>query len=158
MANNSKEEVEENTEAITLKSFLSDERIRQLEGVLDEYPDIVSYDSEGEENDEDIFPKDLIMRAYKSEKPLTSIEIHSVKPKRARNFIKDLEKFFFVRYNSYEIYISRFRSLCNVAMDDPRKEDGLSGKCPDLEGILYGYSPKEVARYCLKEELYHLIK
>lgn len=61
MANNSKKEVEENTEALTLESFLSDERIRQLEEVLDEYPDIVSYDSEGEENDEAIFPKDLLL-------------------------------------------------------------------------------------------------
>ena len=154
MTHNSGKVIEKDLDIWPLESLVNHERIMRLEEVLAKYPDILLSYQEGK----DIYPKDLIMDAYAFEKPLTSIEIDDIKSKKVLQLIKDLEEFFFVRYTSYEIYISRFKSLCNVAIDKPRNKIGLSDEFADLAGILYGYSPKEVVQYCLKRRKYHLIK
>lgn len=78
--------------------------------------------------------------------------------KRVPQFIRKLKEFFFVKYTSTEIYISRFRNVVNIPMNKRRKTIGFTGECPDVEGIVYGKSPKEVAQYCLKEKLYDTLK
>ena len=58
----------------------------------------------------EVYPEVLILETFTFEKPLTSVEIDDLKPKRVLQFIEDLEKFFFVTYKHNEIHISRFRT------------------------------------------------
>ena len=156
MANDSRKLIEEKVELRTLEHLISNEKVVRLEEVLTKYPDLLLNYKEG-----DVYPDVLILETFKFEKPLTSIEIDDMKSKRALQFIEDLKEFFFVNYNLNEIYISRFRTLCNVAigkLGKRRKKVKFSDKFADLAGIFYGYSPKQIVQYCFKEGLYHLIK
>ena len=63
-------------------------------------------------------------------------------------------------YGVFQYAINRFKNLFEVAINYANKHKGLLDKFADLSGILYGYSPKEVAEYCSKERLkkFNLIK
>jgi len=94
-------------------------------------------------------------------KPLTSVEVDDMKSKRALQFIEDLKEFFFVTYDLNEIHISRFRTLCDVAigkLGQEKEKFKLSDRNADLAGIFYGYSLGQIVQYCFKEGLHHLIK
>ena len=159
MANNLKEVVEESVKAWTLESLISYEKVRQLEEVLAKYPDILL--KYKERKYPDVYPDVLILETFRLEKPLTSVEIDDLNSKRVLQFIEDLRNFFFVTYKRNEIHISRFRTLCDVAigkLGEKGEEVRLSDRYADLAGLFYGYSLKQIVQYCFKRELYHLIK
>ncbi len=141
--------------------LVSEERIKKLEKILANYPDILS----------ELRIKDQIIKAFKFEKPLTSIELYDKEPERIEKFLEDLEDFFFIGQvpffaESQEstfsglIFLSRFRNLFDVAMNYANKHNGLLDEFADLSGILYGYPSEEVARYCSEERLrkFNLLK
>ena len=140
--------------------FISEERIIKLERILANYPDILS----------EYGIKELIVKTYKFEKPVTSIELYSKKTDKIAKFIEELEEFFFVAYVPFPvsqnseysglIFISRFRNLFDVAINYTKEHNGVLDEFADLSGILYGYSSKEIADYCSEERLkkYNLIR
>lgn len=86
-----------------------------MEKVLDNYRDIFS---EGE-------IKEQIIGAFKSEKPVTSIELYDVKTNILERFIEELEEFFFVGQVYFDpespqsmfsgvAFVSRFKDLLDV--------------------------------------------
>lgn len=100
---------------------------------------------------------DLIIQAYRLEKPLTGVEIFEKDPRRVESFINGLQDFFFVEvyrdeedykeeFNG-EVYLSRFQTLVEVAVG----YDKLSDEVADLAGILFGYNPREVYEYCQEQ-------
>ena len=134
--------------------MISEERIKKLEKVLANYPDILS----------EFGIKEQIIKAFKFEKPLTSIELEGENNEKVSQLMKELEKFFFTGHIYFEpdsqefafsglIFISRFKNLFDVAMNYAKKHNGLLDEFADLSGILFGYSSKEVAEYCLEERL-----
>ena len=141
--------------------LINEERIKKLEKVLANYPDILS----------EFEIKEQIIKAFKFEKPITSIEIDSENTKKVVQFMKEMENFFFVDHISFEpdshdirfsglILLSRFKNLFEVAMSYANKHNGLLDEFADLSGIIFGYSPKDVATYCSEERLkrYNLMK
>jgi hypothetical protein len=51
--------------------------------------------------------------------------------------------------------------LCDASVGKLGEGDNivrLSDNYTDLAGLFYGYSPKSILGYCLKESKYHLIK
>jgi len=159
MANNSKEVIEGNLKKWTLESLISYEKVRQLEEVLAKYPDILL--KYKERKNPDVYPDVLILETFRLEKPLTSVEIGDLNSERVLQFIEDLKNFFFVTRKGNEVHISRFRTLCDVAIGKLGKkgeEVRLSDKYADIAGLFYGYSLKQIVQYCFKKELYHLIK
>lgn len=141
--------------------MISEGRIRKLEKVLAYYPDILS----------EFEIKDQIIKAFKFEKPLTSIEVDSEDNEKVIQFMKEMEDFFFVGHIYFEpnsrefgfsglIFISRFKNLFDVAMKYANEHNGLLDEFADLSGILFGSSSKEVAEYCSKDRLkkFNLIK
>ena len=141
--------------------MISEERIKKLEKVLAYYPDILS----------EFEIKDQIIKAFKFEKPLTSIEVDSEDNEKVIQFMKEMEDFFFVGHIYFEpnsrefgfsglIFISRFKNLFDVAMKYANEHNGLLDEFADLSGILFGSSFKEVAEYCSKDRLkkFNLIK
>ena len=141
--------------------MISEERIRKLEKVLLNYSDILS----------EFEVKEQIIKAFKFEKPLTSIEVDSEDNEKIVQFMKELEKFFFVGHIYFEpdskefgfsglIFVSRFKNLFDVALNYANKHNGLLDGFADLAGILYGYSSEEVAEYCSEKRLkkFNLIK
>jgi hypothetical protein len=58
------------------------------------------------------------------------------------------------------IFISRFKNLFDAVMNYAKKHNGLLDEFADLSGILFGYTPVEVADYCSEERLkkFNLIK
>lgn len=135
------------------ESLISKERISQLKSVLKEYSDILH---EGKEGNKTF--SGMIMKTFLFGKPLSSIELYEANSKRLELFITVLERFFFIKKHHSIIYFSRFRTLCDVAMDIPRDWIGLSDEHADLAGLLYGYSPKKIAKYCLERGKHYLIK
>ena len=92
--------------------FVSEERIKKLEKILDNYPDILG----------EFGIKDQIIKAFKFEKPLTSIEVDSEDNKKVVQFMKEMENFFFVGHSYFEpdsrefgfsglIFVSRFKNV-----------------------------------------------
>ncbi len=141
--------------------FVSKERIKKLEKVLANYPDILS----------EFEIKEQIIKAFKFEKPLTSIEVEGENKEKVAQLMEELEEFFFVGKTYFEsdsqdlgysglIFVSRFKNLFEVAMNYANKHNGLLDEFADLSGILFGYSCEEVANYCSEERLrkYRLIK
>lgn len=141
--------------------MLREDRIKKLEKVLANYPDILS----------EFGIKEQILKSFNFEKPLTSIEIEVGDQEKVAEFIEELKAFFFVGHTYFEpnsqkfgfsglIFVSRFKNIFDVVMKYANKHNGLLDEFADLSGILFGYSPKEVAEYCLKERLekYNLIK
>lgn len=146
-----------------IAKYCSPERIKELENILTSYrPDIIS----------GYWVVEEIIRAYKSEKPVTSIELYDKKIKIISRLIEELKEFFMVGQVSFDpdppkstfsgdIYLSRFKNPFDVIMDYASKGNGLKESFADLSGFLVlGKPPKEVAQYCLKERMkkYNLIK
>jgi len=134
--------------------FVNKEKVNRLEEILANYPDILS---EFEINEQ-------IIKTFKFEKPITSIEIESGNSGKVSQLMEDLANFFFVGQiyfepNSQEfgfsglIFVSRFRNLLDVAITYANKHNGLLDEFADLSGILCGISTEEVAEYCSKERL-----
>ena len=141
--------------------FVSKEKVNRLEEVLANFPDILS----------EFEIKEQIIKAFKFEKPLTSIEFEGENKEKVAQLIEELENFFFTDHIYFEpdsqesvfsglIFISRFKNLFDAAMNYAKKHNGLLDEFADLSGILFGYSPKEVADYCSEERLkkYNLMK
>lgn len=140
---------------------ISEERIKKLEKVLANYPDILS----------EYGIKNQITKAFKFEKPLASIELYDKKIQKVEQFMEEMEDFFFVGNTHFEsesqefgfsglIFVSRFKTVFDVAINYARKHKSLLDEFADLSGILFGKSPKEVAQYCSEERLkkYRLVK
>jgi len=134
--------------------IISEEGIKKLEEVLANYPDILS----------EFEIKEHIIKAFKFEKPLTSIELEGENKEKVAQLMEELENFFFTGRIYFEpdsqefafsglIFISRFKNLFDAAMNYANKHNGLLDEFADLSGILFGYSPKEVAEYCSEERL-----
>ena len=141
--------------------IISEERVKNLVRVLTSYSDILN----------EFGIKDQIIKAFKFEKPLTSIEIECENMRKVEKFMDELKNYFFVGHVYFEpdseqfefsglIFISRFKNLFDVAMNYAKKHNGLLDEFADLSGILFGFSPQEVLEYCSKERLkkYKLIK
>ncbi len=142
--------------------MISEEGIKKLEKVLANYPNIFS----------EFGIKEQIFKLYKFEKFLVSIEIYDEHTRKIVKFIKDLNEFFFIGHIYFNpesqieskfsglIFISRFKNIFDVAMNYANTHKGLLDEFADLSGILFGYSPKEVANYCSGERLkkYNLMK
>lgn len=161
MTYNTEKLIENNGKSLRFEDILNDKKIRQLELVLEKYHKIVTHYGEGEVDGKTLYPRDLIMKTFKFEKPVTSIEITDFNPRQVSPFIEELKKFFFVEYTFFEIFISHFRTLCDVAIGRRRHKKikiRLSCNFPDFEGFYYGYPLKEVAKYCLVKGFYHLIR
>ncbi len=134
--------------------LIDEERIKKLKKVLANYPDILS----------EFEIKEQIIKTFKFEKPLTSIEIESENKEKVAQLMEELENFFFTGHIYFEsdsqefafsglIFISRFKNLFEAAMNYAKKHNGLLDEFADLSGILFGYSSKEVADYCSEERL-----
>ena len=141
--------------------IISGERIKNLEKVLAKYPDILS----------EFEIKEQIIKAFKFEKPLTSIELEGENKEKVAQLMKELEIFFFTGHIYFEpdsqefsfsglILISRFKNLFDTALKYAKKHNGLLDEFADLSGILFGYSSIKVAKFCSEERLkkYDLIK
>jgi len=142
-------------------AIISEERIKKLEKILSNYPDILS----------EFKIRNQIIKAFKFEKPLTSLELYDKNIQKVAQFMEMMEDFFFVGKTYFEsesqefgfsglIFVSRFKNVFNVAINYAKKHKSLLDEFADLSGILYGYSSKEVADYCSEERLkkYNLIK
>lgn len=141
--------------------IISEERIKKLEKVLAKYPDILS----------EFEIKEQIIKAFKFEKPLTSIEFEGENKEKVGQLMEEFENFFFTGCIYFEpdsqeftfsglIFISRFKNLFDAAMNYANKHNGLLDEFADLSGILFGYSVKDVVEYCSEERLrkYKLLK
>jgi len=135
-------------------AFINKEKIRKLEEIIAYYPDILS----------EFEIKDQIIKAFKFEKPLTSIEVDREDNEKVIQFMKEMEDFFFVGHIYFEpesrefrfsglIFISRFKNLLDVVIKYANEYNGLLDEFADLSGILCGISTEEVAEYCSKERL-----
>ena len=141
--------------------IVREERIKALEKVLANYPDLLS----------EFGIKDQILQAFKFKKPLTSIEIDTEDNEKVVQLMEELENYFFVDHVYFEpdsqvfvfsgiIFVSRFKNLFDIAMNYANEYNGLLDEFADLSGILCGISSEEVAEYCSKERLkkFNLIK
>ncbi len=141
--------------------IINEERIKKLKGILANYSDILS----------EFGIKGQIIKAFSFEKPLTSIEVDGEDNDRAKQFMKELENFFFVGRTYFEpdsqefgfsglIFISRFKNLLDVVLNYANDHNGLLDKFADLSGIIFGYSSEQVVKYCSQERLkkFNLIK
>ena len=131
---------------------ISEKRIKKLEKLLANYSDILS----------EFEIKEQIIKTFKFEKPLTSIELEGENKEKVAQLMEELEIFFFTGYIYFEpdsqestfsglIFISRFKNVFDAAINFANKHNGLLDEFADLSGILFGYSSKEVAEYCLEE-------
>ncbi len=134
--------------------FVSKEKVNRLEEVLANYPNILS----------EFEIKEQIIKAFKFEKPLTSIELEGENKEKVAQLMEELENFFFTGRIYFEpdsqesafsglLFISRFKNLFDAAMNYAKKHNGVLDEFADLSGILFGYSSKEVAEYCSEERL-----
>jgi len=133
----------------------SQERIKELEVILGNYQDI--FDDGG--------TIDQVLKAFTSEKPVTSIELTGIEPNKVKNFIKELEEFFFVGQGysepdlidytfSGDIFVSRFKNLIDVITYYSNIHSGVFDRFADLAGfLLLNYPPLEIASYCFDERL-----
>lgn len=141
--------------------IINDEDVKKLQEVLAKHPDLLS----------EFGIKEQIIKSFKFEKSLTSIEIESGNKEKVTQLVEELGEFFFVGKTYFEsdsqdlgysglIFVSRFKNLFEVAMKYANKHNGLLDEFADLSGIIFGYSPKDVANYCSEERLkkFNLIK
>lgn len=139
-----------------IAKYCSPERVKELENILTNYrPDIIS----------GYWVVEEITKAYKSEKPVTSIELYGIKTDILEKFIERLKEFFFIGQVSFDpeplestfsgdIYVSRFKDPFDVVMNYASKGLGLRESLADLSGfLLLGKPAKEVAQYFLKEHM-----
>lgn len=135
--------------------YCSQDRIKELERVLGNYLDI--FDDGG--------TIDQVLRAFKSEKPVTSIGLVSVSPSIVKKLIEELEEFFFVGQGysdpdlleyafSGDLFVSRFKNLLDILVYYSNKHRGVFARFADLAGfLLLGKPPKEIAQYCSQKRL-----
>ncbi len=134
--------------------LIDEERIKKLKKVIANYQDILS----------EFEIKEQIIKTFKFEKSLTSIELEGENKEKVAQLMEELENFFFTDHIYFEpdlqefafsglIFISRFKNLFDAAMNYAKKHNGLLDEFADLSGILFGYSSKEVAEYCSEERL-----
>ena len=138
----------------------SRKRIRGLKKVLSNYH-MLSRDFEVKE----------IMGAFKSKKPVTSVELYNIRASVIEKFIEELSEFFFVGQVYFDpesprtkfsgdVFVSRSKELLDLMVYHAKKRSGMLDGFADLSGILFGTPLKEVARYCSQESLtkYNFIK
>lgn len=105
-----------------------------------------------------------IMGAFKSKKPVTSIELYDIRAIMFEKFIEELKEFFFVGQVYFDpnsprtkfsgdIFVSRSKDLLDVMAYHAKKHNGMSDGFADLSGVLFGKPIKEVAQYCSQEGL-----
>ena len=114
-----------------------------------------------------------ILQAYVYDKSLTCIEIEHGKYESVLQLVEKLDKFFFVLHAPYkaepeingyvgDIFITRFKNVYEIVKSLVEKDifenkgllsRGFVDKYADLFGILFGYTHREVALYCLKAKL-----
>lgn len=141
--------------------FVSKVRVAKLDKVLDNYHDIFS---EGE-------IREQLIGAFKSEKPITGIELYDLKTIILEKFIEELEEFFFVGQVYFDlespqstfsgvVFVSLFKDTLDVMAYYANKHNGMLDAFVDLSRILFGYSSEEVAQYYSQERLkkFNLIK
>lgn len=138
-----------------IAKYYSQDRIKELEKVLGNYLDI--FDDGG--------TIDQVLRAFKSEKPVTSIGLVSVSPNVVKKLIEQLEEFFFVGQGysdpdlleyafSGDLFVSRFKNLLDILVFYSNKYRGVFARFADLAGfLLLGKPPKEIAQYCSQKRL-----
>ena len=131
------------------------EAINELNEIIEKYNNL--YEEKDIEH--------LILQAYTLDKVLTEIEIFKKDIDEVLRYIDELEKFFFVDYLNHSkrnkkftgvVHITRFLSVLDVV-----KEFGHLQPYEDyhdLRGILFGYSLKEIAEFCIKNKSNGLIK
>lgn len=118
--------------------FVSKEKVNRLEKVLAKYPDILS----------EFEIKEQIIKAFKFEKPLTSIELEGENKEKFAQLMEELENFFFTGHIYFEpdsqefvfsglIFVSRFKNLFEATMNYAKKHNGLLDEFADLSGILF---------------------
>lgn len=110
------------------------------------------------------YSKSELMSCYHLEKPVTMLEVVA-----ATEYIDDLaeqlKEYFYICViqgsgidsedgNYHQLYISRFRSLIDVA--ENFLDETVDNRA-DLAGIMFGYEPNDVAGYC-KEQSDNLFK
>ena len=129
---------------------VSDESIRELYTILNNYNEVLRYVSSKWHTQ-----LDLILMTFRLEKPVTSIELYPESDSVVSSLEEDLSDFFFVYRDDKILYISRFRTLIEII----ENQDGLSDSNADLGGILYGFSPENVAGYINRSSaIDHLFK
>jgi len=139
-----------------------DKYLKKLEQVLDNYTPLLDGII-----DQGYSLKELIIRTYKFEKPLSSLELNKKPRESVEDFITKLGSFFFVKalepssesdYFSGVIILSRFKNIIQVAIGywyQARENKVGEDVYADIFGLLYGFSTKEIAKYCSKERLNH---
>lgn len=117
---------------------------------VEEYRDMWSGAKEGVYT-----PKHVILATYKLVKPVCLVEMPNgpSNKKRAMRFSKSMERFFFVHLDDdgYSMYLSRFKTLIDVVEAYGKDMQ----RYPDLEGILFGYSPSNVFGYIENSNAYN---
>ena len=116
--------------------------------------------------------KNDVVGAYLGDKPVSSIDLSPIKRNDLEPFIECMNPYFFVRILDCSesddefagtIFLSRFKTLSEVALrsldgGDFKWEEVEFRERADLDGLLHGYTPKEIYDYCVKQGLDHLIK
>ena len=99
--------------------------------------------------------KQLVLEAYRVEKPLTGLELFGQDEAVTARFIEDISEFFFVEEHMHDsskdgysgtIFLSRLKKLPEVAV----MLDGMGIKYCDIGGLLYGIPLEHVAGYSQK--------
>jgi len=105
-----------------------------------------------------------ITKAYLLEKPLSSIEIYKT-TQDIQPFIDCMNKYFFTEVYDFseseevfsgEIYFSRIKSFTKIGVKYKKLENEKwgeeeCGELADLDGLIYGYTLREIFKYCLKK-------
>jgi len=137
------------------------ERVKELETFVDywDYQDIFT----------DGFAVRDILEAFKSEKPITSLELRRKKPQAVKTFLEGLKKFFTIGKTSsllYQkiIFVSHCENLLHTIIYHSDKHEGAFDQFAGLAGVLLlnlkRHPVENIAFYCFDERLkeYHLIK
>jgi hypothetical protein len=128
--------------------FKPKSNLTQLKKIIKDYKKL--YAEVGIEN--------LIVKAFRLEKPVTGIEIYGKPVKKVKELKKELGKFFYVviapdseiKNGKFygELIVTRFRTLARLASRVALRDD-----VADLAGLMYGYKPKAIAQYIKKRGL-----
>jgi len=143
-----------------LKTFsISEERVRSLENVLDNYLDVFKEPK----------LKDQIIKSFSFKIPVAYIKLYDRKTEQRTKLIEALEDFFFVGevyfYSEPKesklfgvILVSRFKDLLDVALYYAKKHNGQLDRFSDLSHVLSGKPLEDIAKYCSPERIKELEK
>ena len=129
-------------------------QVKKLEDVIAKYSEIHN-------------ERESLIKTFRFEKPLASIELYHKDSQKVLEIMKELEEFFFVAYVHIErhhseelLFMSRFRNLVDVAEIYAKDYNGFFDEYADISGLLFGYSTNKIAEYCSQERLqkFNLIK